>query len=651
MPRVFVEYHVLNNHEEDRLKNTGIQDPHLYIINSMLKISLLHVSTKDQLTQILKLIMSAPWISPAAKGLVYLYAKRTTMLQLSANYNYTAEELESCQPISPNCLSKGSTCEHGIVFMPTTALSDKTQTRGHYCVPIISDDRLLGLISLACPAEIREIGGDAPAEAMDLSAHCEREMFLKIAANTIAGIVLRKEANENLMHNYLIQDVINKILHLSLEPISLTEHLQKTLDIISNVSWLSNKYTGSIFLIESRPDILIMKAHRGFPLNLHNVCSVLPLGKCLCGQCALIGEIIFKSTIDQDHDVKYDGMPDHGHYCIPIKSKGQVLGVINLYVRRGHVRTLEEEEFLVSVANTLAGIIERKRTEDELKKHHNQLEEIVKERTDELVVACKKAIDANEELKHSQEMLIHSEKMASLGQLVAGVAHEINTPIGIAVTSASHLELATNKITSMFNDKQITRTDLEKYLFVAMEDSDLIVKNLFRAGDLIRSFKMVSADQTSWEKRQFNLKSYLNDIVISLRPQLRRTPHIVTINCDEALELNSYPGAFAQIITNLLMNSMLHAYDEGTKGTILIEAIPLDDEIVLRYRDNGKGIPEANIRKIFDPFFTTKRGQGGSGLGLYITFNIVTQTLKGKIVCESEVGKVTLFTVTLPLAV
>jgi signal transduction histidine kinase len=328
-----------------------------------------------------------------------------------------------------------------------------------------------------------------------------------------------------------------------------------------------------------------------------------------------------------------------------------VLGVINLYVRRGHKRTQEEEEFLVSVANTLAGIIERKRTEDELKKHHDQLEEIVKERTDELVEACEDAVAATEELKQSQEMLIHAEKMASLGQLVAGVAHEINTPIGIAVTSASHLEMATKKISAMFYDKQITRGDLGNYISVAMEDSDLIVKNLFRAGDLIRSFKMVSADQTSWEKRVFNLKSYLNDIVMSLSPQLRRTSHVITINCDEGLELNSYPGAFAQIITNLLMNSLLHAYGEGDKGTILIEAAPSEEEIVLRYRDDGRGITEANIKKIFDPFFTTKRGQGGSGLGLYITFNIVTQTLKGNIICESEAGKMTTFTVTLPYTV
>ncbi len=638
---------MLNNCEESTAEEAGMHNAHLCIeniINLMLRASLSQVSTQEQLTQILRLIMSAPWISPAAKGRIYLYDKRTRMLRVSAHVNYTMEELDSFAPIpSAECLCGTSASTRDIVFMPTALGGDQTQMCGHYCVPIKSNDRLLGLLGIYV-AEAVGYG----AQRAGLPAPCEREMFLKIAANTIAGIALRKEAHENLTGNYLIQDVINKILHLSLESISLQEHLQKTLDIISSVSWLSNKYTGSIFLIEGHPKMLVMKAHRGFPLNLHGVCSVLPLGKCLCGLCALTGKIIFKSTIDDKHEVKYDGMPDHGHYCIPIKSKGQVLGVINLYVRRGHVSTQEEEEFLVSVANTLAGIVERKRTEDELKKHHDQLEEIVKERTDELTIACNKAIDANEELKQSQEMLIHAEKMASLGQLVAGVAHEINTPIGIAVTSSSHLELATKKISAMFYDKQITRTDLEKYISVAREDSDLIVKNLFRAGDLIRSFKMVSADQTSWEKRQFNLKSYLNDIVMSLSPQLRRTPHVVTIKCDETLELNSYPGAFAQIITNLLMNSVLHAYDEGAKGTILIEAVPLDDEIILRYRDDGKGIPEANLKKIFDPFFTTKRGQGGSGLGLYITFNIVTQTLKGSIVCESEVGKITVFTVTLP---
>ncbi|MBF0555218.1 MAG: GAF domain-containing protein [Nitrospirae bacterium] len=640
----------MGNCEESTPKEAGMPNAHLCIqniINQMLRASLSQVSTQEQLSQILKLIISAPWISPAARGRIYLYDKRTRMLRVSAHVNYTMEELDACPPIpSAECLCGTSAGTRDIVFMPTTG-GDNAQPCGHYCVPIKSNDRLLGLLGVYVGQASCD-DGQGITERTDPSVPFEREMFLKIAANTIAGIALRKEAHENLTGNYLIQDVINKILHLSLESISLKEHLQKTLDIISNVSWLSNKYTGSIFLVEGSPEVLVMKAHRGFPLNLHSVCSLLPLGKCLCGLCALTGKIIFRSTIDDDHEVKYDGMRDHGHYCIPIKSKGQVLGVINLYVRRGHTRTHEEEDFLVSVANTLAGIVERKRTEDELKKHHDQLEEIVRERTDELTIACNKAIDANEELKESHEMLIHAEKMASLGQLVAGVAHEINTPIGIAVTSASHLELATKKIAAMFYDKQITRTDLEKYISVAREDSDLIVKNLFRAGDLIRSFKMVSADQTSWEKRQFNLKSYLNDIVMSLRPQLRTTPHVVTINCDDGLELNSYPGAFAQIITNLLMNSLLHAYDEGKKGTILIEAVPLEDEVVLRYKDDGKGIPEGNIKKIFDPFFTTKRGQGGSGLGLYITFNIVTQTLKGSIICESEVGKITVFTVTLP---
>ncbi|MCG6553600.1 MAG: GAF domain-containing sensor histidine kinase [Candidatus Magnetominusculus sp. LBB02] len=613
---------------KDRAMHNCVQG----IINSIMKASLTQESMSAQLTHILEHVMSAPWISAAARGGIYLYDRTTAALRLIAHCNYTEEELDASAPISPECTGREAA---------SLAVAD-----GRNCVPIKSNDRLLGVISLNMCGSASQLD-----KAADLPRHCSMDMFLEIAANAIAAIALRNEINENLTHNYLIQDIINKILHLSLETISLQEHLQSTLDIISNVSWLSNKYTGSIFLIEGSPEMLVMKAHRGFPLNLHSVCSVVPLGKCLCGQCALAGQIIFKSTIDSDHEIIYEGMPDHGHYCIPIKSKGKVLGIINLYVRRGHQRTQEEDEFLITIANTLAGIVERKRTEDELKKHHDQLEEIVRERTDELGLAYQKAMDANIELKHSQQMLIHSEKMASLGQLVAGVAHEINTPIGIAVTSASHLELATKKIAAMFSDKQITKTDLDKYLFVAAEDADLIVKNLFRAADLIRSFKMVSADQTSWEKRRFNLSAYLNDIVVSLRPQLRRTPHVVTVECDEGLELNSYPGAFAQIITNLLINSILHAYDEGTKGTILIEAIPLDDEIILRYRDDGKGIPDADIKKIFDPFFTTKRGQGGSGLGLYITFNIITQTLKGRITCESEVGKKTVFTVTLPSAV
>jgi PAS domain S-box-containing protein len=257
--------------------------------------------------------------------------------------------------------------------------------------------------------------------------------------------------------------------------------------------------------------------------------------------------------------------------------------------------------------------------------------------------------NTNDELERSQEQLVQSEKMASLGLLVAGVAHEINTPIGIALTTASRMVTITQNIKAAIANNTMKKSEFEKYLADIEIGNDLTVRNLKRTADLIKSFKMVSADQTSQEIRKFNLKSYFADIIMSLRPKLKQTTHEIEIQCPEALEMESNPGAFAQILTNLIMNSLIHAFDEGVRGKIIISCEKKEDNIILRYSDNGNGIPEEHLKKIFDPFFTTKRGSGGTGLGLNIVFNIVTQTLKGNVKCESKEGQGTTFIFELPI--
>ncbi|MBF0472138.1 MAG: PAS domain S-box protein [Nitrospirae bacterium] len=256
---------------------------------------------------------------------------------------------------------------------------------------------------------------------------------------------------------------------------------------------------------------------------------------------------------------------------------------------------------------------------------------------------------ANDELKRSQEQLVQSEKMASLGQLVAGVAHEINTPIGIALTSASRLITLSNNIQTSINNKSIKKSEFEQYLKDNIQGNNLILRNLNRTADLIRSFKMVSADQTTQEIREFNLRSYIEEIIISLRPNLKKTEHAIAIKCPNNIVIKSNPGAYVQIITNLFMNSMLHAFENDSKGHILISCKQIKNIIILKYRDNGKGIPEENLKKIFDPFFTTKRGTGGTGLGLNIVYNIVNKNLNGTIRCESKVGYGTTFIMELPI--
>jgi len=239
--------------------------------------------------------------------------------------------------------------------------------------------------------------------------------------------------------------------------------------------------------------------------------------------------------------------------------------------------------------------------------------------------------------------------MAALGGLVAGIAHEINTPIGIGVTAAS---LITDKIQELSDSLQrglLKRSDLDKFLDTLKQSSLIVLANLNRATELIQSFKQVAVDQSSEERRAFDLKAYLEEVLLNLQPKLKRTKINVLIDCPDNIVLDSFPGLISQIATNLVMNSLLHAYDAGDNGTICFCVTQYSDSLSLQYSDDGKGIPSDNIDKIFDPFYTTKRGQGGSGLGLHIVYNLVTQKLQGTITCVSQVGVGTKFMMQIPL--
>ena len=243
------------------------------------------------------------------------------------------------------------------------------------------------------------------------------------------------------------------------------------------------------------------------------------------------------------------------------------------------------------------------------------------------------------ELQAMQQSLIQAQKMASLSRLTAGVAHEINTPIGIGLTAATVLQGHTSGFVKAVESGTVTKTTALRYAAVAAESCALIVSNIQRAAELIQSFKQVAVDQTSGARRNFELGAYLHDVVHSLSPRLKRTAHRVTIDCPAALRLFSDPGAISQVLTNLLMNSLLHGYPDGRHGTLSLRARKLPNETIeLIYSDDGSGIQAAHLDHIFDPFFTTARAAGGTGLGLHIVYNIVTQTLKGSIHVESAPG-------------
>ena len=249
----------------------------------------------------------------------------------------------------------------------------------------------------------------------------------------------------------------------------------------------------------------------------------------------------------------------------------------------------------------------------------------------------------------TQNELIESEKMAGLGSLVAGIAHEINTPIGIGVTAVTHLESISEEIIQIYRMGKIKKSELEGFFEVLSESCKMILNNLGRASELIMSFKEVAIDQASESKRRFNLKQYMEEILLSLKPKYKKTKHRILLDCPAHLELNSYPGAFSQIITNFLMNSLIHGFEGIDEGIVKIDINRENEIIVLKYSDNGKGIERREVNKVFDPFYTTKRGKGGTGLGLNVVYNLVYQKIGGTMECKSKAGEGTSFTIRIPI--
>ena len=298
---------------------------------------------------------------------------------------------------------------------------------------------------------------------------------------------------------------------------------------------------------------------------------------------------------------------------------------------------------LIEHFNSMLSEIETR--DAEVRRAKEQLQEQVKQ----TMLAYTEQQQTMQRLKDTQRQLVQTEKMASLGGLVAGVAHEINTPVGVGVTAASTLKSRTKDFQESYENNTLTATGLKQYVEMATLSSRMILTNLERAAELIQSFKQVAVDQTSSEQREFELAGYLKEILLSLRPKLKASKHVVEVNCPSGIMVNSYPGAFSQIMTNLIMNSLIHGFEYQEEGKITINASLKGGEIHLHYEDNGVGVSVENQAKIFDPFFTTKRGFGGSGLGLHVAYNLVTHTLNGHITMNSKPGEFMAYDITFPL--
>jgi signal transduction histidine kinase len=278
---------------------------------------------------------------------------------------------------------------------------------------------------------------------------------------------------------------------------------------------------------------------------------------------------------------------------------------------------------------------------------------IAKRKTeDELRAAKERAETALNELNAAQQNLIDAERLAALGGLVAGVAHEVNNPIGISLTVASSFARRTEMFEAeLRSETGLRRSQLEDFVRTSQDAAHQLVGNLQRAGELIQSFKQVAVDRSHAERRIFNLSEATDQIIASLRPALKKASILLSVEVPEGLVIDGYPGVYGQILTNLFLNAANHAFPDRRSGAIAISAKHRgSDDVEIIFSDNGVGMTPDVQRQAFDPFFTTRRNEGGTGLGLHIVYNLVTQQLGGRMMLDSRLGQGTTFRIIMPRA-
>ncbi len=330
----------------------------------------------------------------------------------------------------------------------------------------------------------------------------------------------------------------------------------------------------------------------------------------------------------------------------PMIYQDRVLGAIILQSYDPTIGYDDEDlELLTFVADHIGAALSRKQSDDALRAAHARLaagSAALQAKNSELEKTL-------EDLGMAQSELMRQEKLASLGALVAGIAHEVNTPLGICVTAVSHLAEETLQVRTRLSEKQLTERDLQAYFAASEEILRILTSNTQRASGLIRSFKQVAVDQSTDDVREIALADYIEETLKSLRPKLKGTQHTIAVICDPQLRVRSVPGALSQILTNLVINSIMHGFEHIDEGHIRIDVRSDNSMLGIDYQDDGMGMPADAIKHLFDPFYTTKRGQGGSGLGANIIYNLVTAKLGGSIAVDSAPGLGLHYRIQLPM--
>ncbi|MBM4277315.1 MAG: PAS domain S-box protein [Deltaproteobacteria bacterium] len=428
------------------------------------------------------------------------------------------------------------------------------------------------------------------------------------AVNIISDITGQKKTEEEINRNYDVQTTINSLLSLPLKDIPLEEILYHSLDLVLSIPWLAFESRGGIFLIGDEPETLVMTVQKGLAAPIREACTKVPFGKCLCGRAASTAEIQFADCIDDRHETTYEGISPHGHYCVPILFSGKLLGVINIYIREGHLRNQREEEFLTAIANAIAGIIQHKHVE--------------------------------KEMIMLQEQFHQSQKMQAIGQLAGGVAHDFNNLLTVI---------------RGYSDLMLSSLDQTNPLY----PDTLEIKNASeKAESLTRQLLAFSRKQVI-QPKVVNLNTLVSNMDKMLRRLIGEHIELVTCLTENLGRVKVDPGQMEQVIINLAVNAK-DAMLKGGRLTIETTNVELNEEyarahievepgryVMISVSDTGIGMPQKVKEHIFEPFFTTKEQGKGTGLGLSTVYGIVKQS-GGHIWVYSEPGQGTVFKIYLP---
>lgn len=414
----------------------------------------------------------------------------------------------------------------------------------------------------------------------------------------IRDITKRKRAEGKIKQDYYIQSTISSILRISLEPISIEEQLKRILDLILSTPLLPLQSKGCIYLVEDDPNVLVMKAQRQLSELLLTTCAKVPFGRCLCGRAASTGGIVFADRVDDRHEIRYQGMIPHGHYCVPIRSGERVLGVMCMYISEGHKRYKREEEFLSAVADTLAGIIERKRIESEK--------------------------------RQLQEQLHQSERLSALGRITANVAHEIRNPLTVLGGFARRL------------NRKISDGKKKEYC-------EVIISETSRLERILRNV-LTFSHEVRPHMEKHNINKIVNEALIIYEDLCGEQSINMHKSFGDIPQIQVDRDQAKQAIDNLISN----AIDSMPNGGVLTvttnkEVLNEITYVAIKVIDTGKGISEDKLSMIFEPFFTTKAAgiSYSTGLGLSISKKIMEEH-GGFIRAESVIGEGSTFSIYFP---